>query len=410
MGQLGVANTEARKAAIRRAMGLSGYTPEEIENTILKFKFADGVSGLTASAIGRIGESVIEARGTKDEMIQAGYTAEEADDAMNSNFLANMALALPDFYQNLKMFGTFKNILNSKPSAIGKYSDEAVDFFNAGKKELGKVDKATNIVKALGTGLLEGAEEGVQYATNKASQEVASSEEDFMSSFLDKFGESFTTEEGQLSWILGTILGGGVSTVKSVKDFKTRNAEIAKLTKEADDLKISDDANYTVDENKYYRTIQKPDGSKIRVINKDYLNTINKNAELEAVKEYALGKKDETLYEAAKNKQILNKALFALQTNTYDSFMSEIESSKDLGLKELQALKAANLKTTISEVEITDEDIKQHRETVDKSVGLIKDFKNTYENLQAIPALADLSKPALYKFAGIIATQKSINR
>ena len=42
MGQLGVANTEARKAAIRRAMGLSGYTPEEIENTILKFKFADG--------------------------------------------------------------------------------------------------------------------------------------------------------------------------------------------------------------------------------------------------------------------------------------------------------------------------------------------------------------------------------
>ncbi len=372
-------------------------------------KFADGVSGLTASAIGRIGESVIEARGTKDEMIQAGYTAEEADDAMNSNFLANMALALPDFYQNLKMFGTFKNILNSKPSAIGKYSDEAVDFFNAGKKELGKVDKATNIVKALGTGLLEGAEEGIQYATNKASQEVASSEEDFMSSFLDKFGESFTTEEGQLSWILGTILGGGVSTVKSVKDFKTRNAEIAKLTKEADDLKISDDANYTVDENKYYRTIQKPDGSKIRVINKDYLNTINKNTELEAVKEYALGKKDETLYEAAKNKQILNKALFALQTNTYDSFMSEIESSKDLGLKELQALKAANLKTTISEVEITDEDIKQHRETVDKSVGLIKDFKNTYENIQAIPALADLSKPALYKFAGIIATQKSIN-
>ena len=42
MGQLGVANTEARKAAIRRAMGLSGYTPDEIENTILKFNFANG--------------------------------------------------------------------------------------------------------------------------------------------------------------------------------------------------------------------------------------------------------------------------------------------------------------------------------------------------------------------------------
>jgi len=42
MGQLGVANTEARKAAIRRAMGLSGYTPDEIENTLLKFNFANG--------------------------------------------------------------------------------------------------------------------------------------------------------------------------------------------------------------------------------------------------------------------------------------------------------------------------------------------------------------------------------
>jgi hypothetical protein len=42
MGQLGVANTESRKAAIRNAMQLSGYTNDEIENTILKFKFATG--------------------------------------------------------------------------------------------------------------------------------------------------------------------------------------------------------------------------------------------------------------------------------------------------------------------------------------------------------------------------------
>jgi hypothetical protein len=42
MGQLGVANTEGRKAAIRRAMGLAGYTPDEIDTTILKFNFADG--------------------------------------------------------------------------------------------------------------------------------------------------------------------------------------------------------------------------------------------------------------------------------------------------------------------------------------------------------------------------------
>ena len=42
LGAMGVANTEGRKAAIRRAMGLSGYTEPEIESTLLKFKFATG--------------------------------------------------------------------------------------------------------------------------------------------------------------------------------------------------------------------------------------------------------------------------------------------------------------------------------------------------------------------------------
>jgi len=42
LGSMGVANTESRKAAIRNAMVLSGYTNDEIENTILKFKFATG--------------------------------------------------------------------------------------------------------------------------------------------------------------------------------------------------------------------------------------------------------------------------------------------------------------------------------------------------------------------------------
>jgi len=42
LGSMGVANTESRKAAIRNAMVLSGYTNDEIENTILNFIFATG--------------------------------------------------------------------------------------------------------------------------------------------------------------------------------------------------------------------------------------------------------------------------------------------------------------------------------------------------------------------------------
>ena len=42
LGEMGVATTEGRKAAIRNAMQLAGYTNDEIENTITKFKFATG--------------------------------------------------------------------------------------------------------------------------------------------------------------------------------------------------------------------------------------------------------------------------------------------------------------------------------------------------------------------------------
>ena len=42
LGSLGVASTEGRKAAIRKAMGLAGYTEPEIDTTLLKFNFATG--------------------------------------------------------------------------------------------------------------------------------------------------------------------------------------------------------------------------------------------------------------------------------------------------------------------------------------------------------------------------------
>jgi hypothetical protein len=372
-------------------------------------KFADGVSGLTASALGRLGESAIEARGTKQEMIDAGYTEAEADDAMNSSFLANMALSSIDYYQNLKMFGTFKGLLNSKAANVSKYSDDVLDLNNAGKKQIGKIDKGIDIAKSLISGsVLEGGEEGIQYAINKASQESAADKDDFFSSFLDKFGESFTTEEGQLSWILGGLLGGGATSLATIKKQGARSKDLANLISDAENVKIDTQDKFVVDENKFYKTVKLPDGGKIRVVNDDYLNTVKSNTELEAVKEYALGKKDEVLYEVAKNKQILNKALFSLKTDTFDSFISELESSKDLDTKELTALKAVNLGLPISEVTISDEDIIEHKKSTENTVQLVKEFKDTFDNIQALPALATLSKPALFKFSDIIGAQKSI--
>jgi hypothetical protein len=393
---------------IEEASRLGLEAGQDLDKLNKAVKFADSISGLTASAVGRIGESAMEAYGTKQEMIDAGYTEPEADDAMSETFVTNMALSLPEYFQNLKMLGTFKGILNSTQD-LSRYSDDVMDIANAGKTQMGKADKAKDILSALGQGIVfEGGEEGIQYAINKAAQQSVEDEDNFLKSFIGNFQESFTTEEGQLSWILGSLLGGGMSSIGAVKGVKDKNKQISEYIADAETVKNDREANYTVDENKFYKTIKTPDGSTEKVINQDYLNNIRKNSELEAIKIYAESKNDKQLYEVAKNKQVLNKALFNIRTNTFDEFINELESSKDLSLQELKALKAAQTNKPISEIELTDQDIKDNAQSIQEAVDLAKDFKSTYDSLGSIPSLASLSKPALFKFADIIGTQKSI--
>jgi len=393
---------------IEEASRLGLEAGQDLDKLNKAVKFADSISGLTASAVGRIGESAMEAYGTKQEMIQNGFTESEADDAMSETFVTNMALSLPEYFQNLKMLGTFKGILNSTQD-LSRYSDDVMDIANAGRTQMGKVDKAKDILSALGKGVVfEGGEEGIQYAINKAAQQSVEDEDNFLESFVSNFQESFVTEEGQLSWILGSLLGGGMSSVGAVKGIKNKNKQISEYLADAESIKNDREANYTVDENKFYKTIKTPDGATEKVINQDYLNNIRKNSELEAIKIYAESKNDKQLYEVAKNKQVLNKALFNIRTNTFDEFINELESSKDLSLQELKALKAAQTNKPISEIELTEQDIKDNATSIQEAVDLAKDFKSTYDSLGSIPSLASLSKPALFKFADIIATQKSI--
>ena len=397
-----------RGKTIEEASRLGLEAGQDLDKLNKAVKFADSISGLTASAVGRIGESAMEAYGTKQEMIQNGFTEPEADDAMAETFATNMALSLPEYFQNLKMLGTFKGILNSTQD-LSRYSDDVMDIAKAGRTQMGKIDKAKDILSALGKGVVfEGSEEGIQYAINKAAQQSVEDEDNFLDSFVSNFQESFVTEEGQLSWILGSLLGGGMSSIGAAKGIKDKNKKISEYIADAESIKNEKDANYTVDENKFYKTIKTPDGVTEKVINQDYLNSIRKNSELEAIKIYAESKNDEQLYEIAKNKQILNKALFNIRTNTFDAFLNELESSKDLSLQELKALKATQTNKPISEIELTDQDIKDNATSIQEAVDLVKDFKSTYDSLGSIPGLASLSKPALFKFAEIIGTQKSI--
>ncbi len=102
------------KGATAEAAALNGIEAgQDIQKLASAKKFADGVTGLTSSLVGRVGESVIEAQGTKQEMINNGYSEEQADKALKFGFAANMALSSVDYFQNLKMLGTFKGILGT---------------------------------------------------------------------------------------------------------------------------------------------------------------------------------------------------------------------------------------------------------------------------------------------------------
>lgn len=396
------------------AMSTAGRTVAEEAAQIAKAKkFTDGVSGFTGSAIGRLGESIFERQGTQKEMLQKGYSQEEADNAADLNFMANMAMSSIDYAQNIKMLGVFDKI-NPKWSSLdaGKFGKKASKYFLEGAKNVSKYDKPMDIIGAIGKNfVLEGAEEGIQYATNRAAQENAQQKGnmfDFLVSTGSEFGKSFTTEEGQMSWILGGLMGGGASGIYAGTSYNTPK-ELAQIWKNANDLKTDIDKNYKINENAFYTEYKKPDGTLEKVINQDFIDTVDNNGQLEAIKEYAVGKNDKALYETAKNKQVLNQTLFNISIGNYDNFETQLKKT-DAGVEEIKAMKALQQNKKLSEVgEVTPEDVENYKKESAKALQLAQDFKKSYETAQSLPGFVNLSKPAMMKFADVLASQKAID-
>ena len=391
-----------------------GKTADDQAQAIAKAKkLTDGVTGITASAIGRFGESIMERQGTKDEMLANGATADEADKAANMNFLANMALSLPDYVQNVKMLGTFDGILNKVgiKGATGEFSKDASKLFLKGAENVGKYDKAIHIATALGENtLFEGGEEGIQYATNKGAQDSVTEGGGWSTYLKDigkEFGNSFTTEEGQMSWILGGLMGGPTAAYHAGKTYSTAK-DLAQIHKNAKELKTDLDKNYKVNETGLYTTYQKPDGTKEKVINQDYINTIDNNGKLEAIKEYAKGKNDPELYKTATNKQILNQALFNLSIGNYDNFKKQLEHSTP-SADELKSIKALQENKKVKDVTLTGDDFENFKKQSQHAVQLADDFKKTFETAQNLPGFESLSKKALMKFGNVLSTQSAID-
>ena len=392
-------------------MASAGATAAQEADKIAKAKkFTDGVSGLSGTIVGRLGESLMERYGTKQEMLQNGYSEEEANRAADMNFLGNMALSSVDYLQNIKMLGTFDKIFPKLATPVGKYGERATEYFNEGLKQVRKYDKAKDILAAFGkNAVLEGGEEGLQYAFNKGSQDTVAEGGDwldFLANTGNELGKSFTTTEGQMSWILGGLMGGGMSALHTGLKYNTPK-ELNQIWKDYNDLKTDLDENYKVNENGLYTEYNEGGSKTKKVINQDYIDTLNSNSQLEAIKEYAKGKNDEVLYNAAQKKQVLNKTLFNLSIGQYDTFKNQLENT-DMTLDEFKAIKALQENKKLSEIEVTPEDLIKYKKESAESLKIAEEFKNSYKTASNLPGFHTLSKDAMMKFGEILSSQKAI--
>jgi hypothetical protein len=138
-------------------LGIASNLIKEVPKLNRIAKIIDGSSALTASVVGRVGESALEANDVYDQVVndliqkrEAGLpefqlTDEQienrAKQARMNTFGANMLLAIPDTYQMMKLFGNF----GTTTKALNKFQKNASGLFE--KTPLTRFEKVMSVAK-----------------------------------------------------------------------------------------------------------------------------------------------------------------------------------------------------------------------------------------------------------------------
>ncbi len=231
-------------------------------------RLANGARALDVAITMGLAEASVEARETKKQFIEEREAEWEAQNpgmempeemragieesalaAMNTNFLANMAVLT---VSNAVTFGgmafkaargsqvaddaleTSYKITKNTATGTAKYAEGLSNY-----KLLKAIQKGDRIfgqgVRVAGT---EAFQEGAQFATNIAAQEYYGNKfnnnieggfGDMMSALLKGGAETFTSKDGLESMLIGAIIGGGTAAVQSrgQSGVKAKNTEEA---------------------------------------------------------------------------------------------------------------------------------------------------------------------------------------
>ena len=336
----------------------------------------------SSTLLARIPESYMEADQTYKQALMDGKKAglsddeseTQAKDAMHKNFMFNMALSSMDLFQNIKIFKTFEKSAGELEQAAARAAKSGKVFTTA--RKLGYTG-----LKALEGIPFEQEEEGLQYSSDIAARESAKYGADFMSTFKDEYGKSWTDTQGQVSRIMGGLMGAGGAAFASKGNTKKID-ELAGQYKQMLQQQTLNNNENAITSNNVYTTIQDENGNSTQVVNKAFVDNANTFTKLEGIKQVALQNQDKDLYDYASELQLMNKGLAHLQTGTYDDFID------DLKLTEQDAQQGPTNKALIGS------------ETADEKIKKLEDLKKVYNHINANSEFSNLtqdSKMPIYK-------------
>ena len=360
-------------------------------------KYFETAPAMIGAAVGRLGESSMEAYGTY-EQVKESLTAEsqlaqqelemygetdkrvlspeeieaQAKRGRDNVFMGNMALAASDMLQFTRWFKG------------DRLADSLV------KKGLATTIKERTKGELLGSMLKEAgqeaAEEGFQFLLSKGAEKSARGKS-FLEGVAESSGELFTTIEGQKSMLLGAVLGGGMGTAMNVYNHKQQKDTLKAL---ANELTSVGDANE--------RYIVTPEGK--RVVNPELSKIATTFMFYEQQKEKALAEGDQQTYDIAEKMQFSELVAAKMDAGNLEDFIDEL---KDMGKSS-----AEEVESMFGELPTRNGKKMTPQEVVFEKIQQAEKVKQLNEGLKKIPKLSTLSNSGLNQVRHSLLTQEAL--
>lgn len=354
-------------SAGKKVLDLANLTAKEAR----LIKAGRALDNLTASTVGAIGESGMEARGIKNNTLKTltqlrdsgdpryvGISDEDinsaAEAAGNTGFALNMAIVGTS---NFLQFGKlFKNGYSAERQAFGEIAKDA----ESGLFKAVKPSKLSRVGRALTGPLEEMAQEGGQYTVEKGVDDYIKNKynpkqgvvfSDLVSSTLQGLEETLTTKEGQESMLLGALLGG-VGSITNIGE----SAQKQKATEQAANILNAYKSSDAI---------------------KPLINSIIAHGSYQAAMDDAIKKGDHFNYKNAQFGQFFTYVQSRIVTDKYDLLQNELEEAGSLNKEDFE--KAFGIKvpegkspmSVVSELKQSAEKIKKISEDVNTRFSTI---------------------------------------